>query len=397
MKICHVITRMIVGGAQENTLYTVLGHVAHGHETVLVTGPSMGPEGELLKKRMIPAELRIVTEPNLVRAISPRSDLAAYRSLCQLFESENFDVVHTHSSKAGVLGRLAANRAGVPVIVHTIHGQAFHAYQSWWRNRLYIACERVAARHCHRIFSVAGAMIDQCVASKVAARDKYRTVYSGMELEPFAETPADPDLRHRLGLRDDAFVIGKIARLFELKGYEYLLPAAIKIVEDEPNVQFLVVGDGNMRERFEKNVRDAGLANHFVFTGLVPPADIPRYTALMDVLVHLSLREGLPRSVVQAHAAGKPAIGFDLDGTPEIILDGKTGIVCPPQDVGAVSAAAIALIHDPDGRRRMGAAGREHAFARWDWRQMVDVIEREYTELAQQSRLSESLQNKDSA
>ena len=377
LRICHVITRMIVGGAQENTLLTVRGLIEKGHDTVLLTGPTSGPEGELLAAERVPG-LQLVEEPLLTRALRPWTDMSAYRSLTRYFKAGRFDVVHTHSSKAGVLGRLAARRAGVPLVIHTVHGQAFHPYEAWWRNQLYIVAERVAARSSDRIFAVAQAMIDQCVAARVAPRDKYRVVYSGMEIEHFLAAEPDEALREQLRIPRDALVVGKIARLFELKGHEYLIAAAPAIVSEIPNVRFLLVGDGILRETLGKEIAARGLEEHFIFTGLVPPAEVPRYTALMDVLVHLSLREGLPRTVVQALASGVPAIGFDLDGTPEVVRNGETGFVCPPKNVDAVRDALLRCLRDPELRRTLGQNGREFVRERFSWRRMADTIEAEY-------------------
>ena len=374
---CHVITRMIVGGAQENTLLTVKGHMARGHRSVLVTGPSPGPEGELLANERVPG-LEWILLPQLVRPLHPVADVHAYRWLKDYFRRENFDVVHTHSSKAGFLGRLAARHAGVPLVLHTVHGQAFHPYQSWMKNRLYMAAERWAARHCDRILAVAQAMVDQCVAAHIAPRDKYRVVYSGMDLEPFLTARADPVLRQKLGLPENVPVVGKIARLFELKGHDFLFAAMPHIVDRIPDVHFLLVGDGPLRPRLEARAAAMGLRDRVVFTGLVPPSTIPHYTALMDVLVHLSLREGLPRTVVQALASGIPAVGFALDGTPEVILDGRTGRLCPPESVPDVVAAVVDLLQHPEARERMGHEGRSRVERQFDWRHMADVIEEEY-------------------
>jgi glycosyltransferase involved in cell wall biosynthesis len=172
-----------------------------------------------------------------------------------------------------------------------------------------------------------------------------------------------------------------VARLFELKGHEYLIQAAPAIVKEFPNVRFLFVGDGNLRGELEAEIARLGLGEHFVFAGLVPPSEVCRYTALMDVLVHLSLREGLPRTVVQALASGVPAIGFPLDGTPEVILDGQTGRLCPTGDVDAVCAAVRELLRDPERRRAMGQAGQELVLERFSWRRMGDVLEAEYRRL----------------
>lgn len=372
-----MITRMIVGGAQENTLLTIRGLLERGHHVVLVTGPTRGPEGKLLEQESIPG-LEVVQVPALQRAMNPWKDFLAYRHLRRFMKRNDFDVVHTHSSKAGILGRLAAHAAQVPVIVHTVHGQPFHAYETRWRNWLYIKCERFAARVSTRIFAVAQAMIEQCVQARIAPRHKYRLVYSGMRLEPFLSASADNTLREHLGIPPEAVVVGKIARLFDLKGHDYLIRAAPEIVRACPQAHFLLVGDGTRREELSCWIRRLGLEEHFTFAGLVSPEDIPRYTALMDMLVHFSLREGLPRTVVQALASGVPAVGFNLDGTPEIIRDGETGFLIEPEDVGGIRDAVLALLHDPQRRQCMGRAGRDLVQKRFDWCVMVQEIEKMY-------------------
>lgn len=368
---------MIVGGAQENTLLTIIGHLEKGHEVVLVTGPSPGPEGELLKKRDFP-DFEIVENPHLTRALCPTSDFAAYFSLTRFFKERRFDVVHTHSSKAGVIGRAAATKAQVPFVVHTVHGQAFHRYEKPWKNALYVHAERWAAKRCHKIYAVAQAMIDQCVDAGVAPPEKYMVVRSGMELEPYLEAKPDPVRREKLGIPENALVVGTIARLFPLKGYEYFIPAAAAVAKRCPKAHFLVVGDGVLTDQIKRQVADLGIADKFSFPGLVPPSEIPDHTALMDVLVHLSLREGLPRAIVQALATGKPAVGFDLDGTPEVVLDGETGRLVEPENVDAVIDAVIGLLDNPDEAKRMGENGRRLAKKMFDWRLMADVLDKEY-------------------
>jgi len=368
---------MIMGGAQENTLLTARGHVDRGHRVMLVTGPSPGPEGALLAAESAPG-MTLAEVPALVREINPLQDLRAYVALKRLFARERFDVVHTHSSKAGILGRLAARHAGVPLVLHTVHGQAFHPYQSRWRNALYVRAERWAARHCDRILAVAQAMVDQCVAARVAPAEMYRVVYSGMDIEAFLAARPDPALRRALGIPERAPVVGKIARLFDLKGHSCLLDAAPAIAAAVPEVHFLLVGDGTLREALAQRAAAMGLAQRVVFAGLVPPAQVCRYTALMDVLVHLSLREGLPRAVVQALAAGVPAVAFALDGTPEVVVDGVTGRLCAPGDGPGVATAVIGLLQDASLRRRLGEAGRERVRSQFCWRRMADLIEQEY-------------------
>ena len=385
LRICHVITRMIVGGAQENTLLTIRGHREEGAECELVTGPSPGREGELLKQSVNDG-LKVTVFPELVRELSPLTDLKAYFRLRDYFKAQRFDVVHTHSSKAGIIGRFAAHAAKVPVVVHTVHGQAFHPHEKWYRNALYIFLERLAARVSDRIYAVAQAMVDQCVAAKVAPRERYQVVYSGMETSRFAGARRDPELREKLGIPENARVIVTVARLFPLKGYEFVLPAAEHVIRDYPDTHLLVVGDGPMHDELTAAIAAKNLTANFHFAGLVPPDRVADYLAQGDLLWHLSLREGLPRAVVQALAVGIPAVAFALDGTPEVVLSGETGFAVTPESVEEVVAATERLWNDPELREKMGKKGQELVLERFDWRRMAEILLAEYRRLAELKR-----------
>ncbi len=375
---------MIVGGAQENTLLSLKGHLEHGYECALVTGPTTGPEGRLLDDIKIP-NLKVIVDPNLRREINPISDALAYFSLKKIFKTERFDIVHSHSSKAGVIARIAADHANIPVIVHTVHGPSFHDYQSYWKNHLYIMAEQFAAKYSIRMYTVANAMSAMYLAKEIGGKENYKTVYSGMDLEPFLQSKKCPDLAEKLGIDLNRPVVGKVARLFELKGYDYLLKAALIIVKEIPDVQFLIVGDGVLKDFLHDQVKQMDLTDHFIFAGLVDPKIVHNYIALMDVLVHLSLREGLPRSVVQALACGKPAIGFELDGTPEVIFNDKTGYICNPGDYQQVGNAVVKLLKAPGKIIEIGTYGKDFVKKRWDWKRMVDELENDYEMLLKRS------------
>ena len=380
ISICHVITRMIVGGAQENTLFSCLGQLRAGHRVVLVTGPSPGPEGELLSRISAP-ELEVVVIKDLVRNISPVQDYRAYKALTRYFRQEKFDVVHTHSSKAGLIGRLAAHKAKVPCVVHTVHGQAFHAYEKAWKNFIYKSSERYAARFSDRIYAVAQAMIDQCVEAKIAPQNKYKVVYSGMDIDAFLNSKADPALRKKLNIPPDAPVIGTLARLFELKGYDDIFNGFPQVLKDVPNAHLLVVGDGVLRGELEAAAQANGFADKVHFAGLVSPDKVPDYLAQMNVLWHLSLREGLPRSVVQALACGKPACGYALDGTPEVIFDNVTGCCVPARDLDSIVRRTVELLKDPALAEKQGSAGRELVKTRFDKERMAEILLDEYLDI----------------
>jgi len=381
-KIAHVITRLIVGGAQENTLFTVEGLAQNpDYEVTLISGPELGPEGSLFNGAWRKS-VRVVMANHLRRNLNPARDYLAYRQLYRMFKRERYDLVHTHSSKAGVLARLAAKKAGIRLIVHTIHGLPFHEYQSRIAYRFYVAAEKRAARVTDRIISVADTMTDKAVKAGVAGPEKFVTIYSGMELDTFIESPKLRErTRAELGIKPDELVVGKIARLFNLKGHKYLFEAAPKIVAAVPKVKFLIVGDGILRAGFEQQLEQQGIRNRFIFTGLVPPARIPALIAASDVLVHVSLREGLARVLPQSLAGGKPAVSYNIDGASEVIKDGRTGRLIEPKEINGLGEAIVELLQDERKRSEMGRAGRELVDPIFRHDYMVERIDEVYREL----------------
>ena len=379
MRIAHIITRMILGGAQENTLLTVEGLVRRwGDEVVLITGPALGPEGSLLERAYEGGlDVRLVNQ--LRRAVSPVRDLVAYRSLVRILQEFQPQVVHTHSSKAGILGRAAAARVGVPIVVHTIHGMPFHRYQNLLANRAYLAAERWAARSTRTFITVADAMTQQAVAAGIAPPEKFTTIYSGMEVEPFLNPPRSRDeARRELGYAEDHVVVGKIARLFDLKGHDDVIAAAREVIRRHSNVRFLFVGNGTLRSRLERRIAAAGLSDFFHFTGLVPTDRIPELLAAMDVVVHCSLREGLARVLPQAFLAGKPVVSYDVDGAREVVLPNRTGYLLPPKSIRELTEALVELTGDPALRSRLGQTGRSLFTEQFRHENMVDKIREVY-------------------
>ena len=330
---------------------------------------------------------RVETVDEMRRSILPVKDFRTYHRLTQRFRELNPDVVHTHSSKAGIIGRWAADRAKVPVIVHTIHGLAFTASTSRVVNSVYKQLERSTAPLTTKIVCVADAMRDQSLAAGIGGPDQYVTVYSGMETGQFVNPPVPrAETRKRLGLDDHHVAVGTIARLFHLKGHDDLIDAASGLCKEFRDLRFLWVGDGLLRDAFKERISKLGLTDRFLFTGLVPPERVCEFTAAMDVLVHPSRREGLARALPQGALAGCPVVTYDVDGNREGLTDEKTGFLIPPFDKDKLAQALRVLIADPDLRRSMGDAGRAFALSRFDTRVMVDGLERVYREAAQSVR-----------
>jgi glycosyltransferase involved in cell wall biosynthesis len=382
MRVTHVITRLIIGGAQENTVATVLGLQRYpGLQVNLVAGPTTGPEGSLESAFADRPDLLAIL-PSLVRPVHPWRDLMAWRRLVQMFRAAPPRIVHTHSGKAGVLARLAARRAGVPIILHTIHGPSFGSFQGPLANGVFRAAERRAAKVTTRFISVAEAMTRQYLAAGVGRPGQFTRIFSGFALEPFLAARNDPALRARLGLAPSDFVVGKIARLFKLKGHDDLIAAAPEVLRRHPRTKFLLVGDGSLRPRLEGRVRALGLEKNFIFAGLVPPAQIPDYVGVMDVLAHLSRREGLARALPQAMAAGRPVVAYDCDGANEVCFSGQTGFLIPAGGVAALAERLAQLAGDAALREQLGARGREFAREHFAVETMVEKIHALYQELA---------------
>ena len=389
MKVVHIITRLILGGAQENTLITVEGlQRMPGYEVTLISGPAIGPEGELVKRAQS-NNVRLIIIPEMRRNIFPILDIISFIKIFLHIRQLRPDIVHTHSTKAGIFGRIAARLAGVKTIIHTIHGLPFHPYQPKIANWFYIALEQLAAKVTDKIICVADAMTMQALAVGVGKPEQYTTIYSALELANFR--PSGRNGRQSLGISPDDKVIGVVARLAKLKGHEYLLKIAHQVIREVPNAKLMFVGDGALKERISKEVRDRGLVSRVIFTGLVEPSRIPGLIEAMDVLVHPSLREGLARALPQALALGKPVVSFDIDGAREVVLDGKTGFIIPPPNedneksfLDKLAGKIIYLLKHTAEADKMGQAGQEHIKQNFDSAYMVKRIAQVYRELTSQ-------------
>ncbi len=389
MKIIHIITRLILGGAQENTLITCKMLAERGHDVTLITGPALGPEGELFNHAKGQG-YEILVVDRLRRAINPYNDAVSYLQIKRLLRELRPDVVHTHSAKAGILGRFAGYTLkdkfseNLPAVVHTIHGLAFHPYQSGLLNKFYIAIEKSTAKRTDFFISVADAMTEQATAVGIGTPERYVTAYSAIEEDDFL-TPISQErrieFRRKHGIAENSVVLVSIARLFMLKGHEYIVESAKELSRQFENCVWLFVGDGNLSAQLKEQACRLGLSERIKFAGLLPPREIPLAIQSSDILVHCSLREGLARALPQGMLCGKPAISFDVDGAREVVNE-NTGRLIEPKNVEELIKACAELIEDKGLRERLGRQARQSVKKKFAPDTMVDTIEDVYRRLA---------------
>lgn len=381
VRVLHIITRMILGGAQENTLLSVVGLDAMPEYNVtLLSGVDYGREGELLSKAEETCDLIVVRE--MARSINPFADLAALWAIRRIIKQGRYHIVHTHSSKAGVLGRLAAWLAGTPLVVHTIHGLAFHEYQPRVVNFVWRTAERICVPLTDSIITVCDVMAEKALAAGIGRPEQYRTIYSGMELDWFLNAEFDgAKVRAEFGIPEDAPVVGKIARLFPLKGHDQLMDAAPEIVRRVPNVRFFLIGDGILLEHLQERARGYGILDNFIFAGLIDRGRIPEMISAMDVVVHTSLREGLARVLPQALAMGKPCVSFDIDGAREVVVDDYTGYLVKAFDSVGLADKIARLLENDTLRHTLGSNGRIQVDPNFRTEKMVADIADVYEKL----------------
>jgi glycosyltransferase involved in cell wall biosynthesis len=375
----------VLGGAQENTLITCKLLAERGHDVTLITGPALGHEGDLYNQAKN-QKFRFIILDSLRRQINPIYDVPAYFQIKKLLKELKPDIVHTHSTKAGILGRFAAYKLKTQnsklKTVHTIHGLAFHPYQSQWLNKFYIAVEKAAAKRTDFFISVADAMTNQALAAGIGKTEQFVTAYSAIEEDDFLKPVPDEqkkDFRRKYGIPDDAVVLVTIARLFHLKGHNFIITAAkaLDVLVKSQNVIWLFVGDGILANKYKEQIKAYGLVDRFRFTGLLPPNQIPLVIHSSDILVHCSLREGLARALPQAMLCAKPAISFDVDGAREVV-NRNTGRLIEPKNIRQLTQACAELIEDKDLREKLGKAGREFVKQKFAPETMVDTIEKVY-------------------
>lgn len=377
IRVLHIITRLVLGGAQENTLLTAGGLDRGRYAVTLASGPTIGPEGSL--ENRIPGDIPFERIPDLVRDPHPVKDLVTLARLYRLIRRGRYHIVHTHTTKAGILGRLAAKAAGVPVIVHTPHGHAFHDYLGARGSEALKWVERGLARITDRIICLTPAERDDHVRFRIGPAESFEVIHSGVDLDRFRHARVDPvGFRRALGIPPSGPLVVCVARLVAVKGVEYLLEAVPLVRAAVPGATVVFVGDGVLRPVMERRAAALVPDGAVVFLGL--RSDVPEILQLSDVAVLPSLNEGMGRAAVEALAAGRPVVASRVSGIQDIVVHGETGFLVPPADPRALADAVLRVLATPGLAQTMGARAAQ-SVAAYGIETMIDGIDRLYVQL----------------
>ena len=374
-RVLHLITRLELGGAQQNTLYCTANHDRGLFDVELIAGAG----GQLDDEARAITDARVQIVPWLRHQIDPLRDLEALVRLRSHMAANDIDVVHTHSSKAGILGRLAAHLAGVPFVVHTVHGWSFNDTQSRTRRRAYVEMERLAAGFTNRIVVVSSRNREKGLSMGIGRPDRYEVVHSGIDVDAFRQPETDRRaVRRSLGYGPDQVVVGTVACLKPQKAPLDFVRAAAEAYSRDERLRFFIAGDGPLRPAVEAEITRLGLGGIVQLLGW--RRDVVDLYHAMDVFLLTSIFEGLPRSVLQAMAAGVPVVATDVDGTPEVVRNRQTGLLIPPARPEAAARALLEVVRDAELRDTCIDQAGVLLTRDFEIRQMVRRLDRLYLE-----------------
>ena len=356
IKICQIITRMDWGGSPDILRLLCKYLDPDLYDITLVMGDTRFATSKTRDfLRNFKGDVLVV--PELVRNVNPFKDIPAFFKLKSFLRKGRFHIVHTHTAKAGALGRLAALYANVPVILHTPHGHNFYGYFNPLSSKMIESIERYLARFTDAIIALTELEKKDFVRYKVAPESKMRVIYQGLELDDYTKSVSDKNsLKKLLRIQPEDMVVGVVSRIEPVKGVIYFVQAAKLVLERIPNAKFIIAGEGSQRGELEQKAIELGIKDSVIFAGWRD--DVPEILSILDVLVQPSLNEAVGMSLLEAQAAGVAVVATSVGGIPEVVKDGSTGILVPPGDISKISQAIIALLSDPQRRQSYAQAGR---------------------------------------
>ena len=371
IKLLHVITHLPIGGAQDNTLYTVELLNKDKYDISL----SCNLNGELVSRAKKVKHLKLYDVPNLRREGSIINDIRAFLYLYKLIKKENFTIIHTHSSKAGFLGRIAAMLNKTPIVIHTIHGFAFHDYMNSFKKNIFIYLEKLSAKWTHGLVTVSNLNKKKVVDLGIAPIEKLKNIYSGIDLTLFINEKND-QFRKELNLDSNHLLLGSVGRLSNQKDPITMIEAFCIVIKRFPSAHLTLVGDGELRDEILIKINQLQLNGRVHLTG--NKNDPWKIYHSLDLFIMSSIYEGLGRSITEALSCGVPVVCTSVEGVPEIVRDNETGILVPPKDPGALANGIIKSLNDMDNARAMAEEGRKFVNENFDVKKMLDDIDTLY-------------------
>lgn len=389
VKIAHLIARMGTGGAEENTCYTIQGLDKDKYEIDLIVGDEFGSQYKRIYQK---EKVKIIQISKFIGNLNLWNDINLFINLIKIFYKNRYDIIHTHGTKAGIIGRIAARITGIPIIIHGLHGNALGAFSSKWLNILFLYSERLTGSFTDAHISVSTILSQNYLKQKISKPERYYTVRSGMDLSCFSQDRKSniEAKRKELSIAPDDFAMVNISRLELLKGHSLLLKAFKILVEQEKGkdrdkdrrIILMIIGDGEEKENIYQDIKKLGLEQSVILKGY--RNDIPEILAVTNLLVHTSFREGLPRVMVQAAAAGLPMVAFNVDGIPEIIRDGYNGFLVEPKNINQLVEKIKIYLNKPELLKMHGDNSKKVVKNRWTIEGMVKGTDKIYSKLIEE-------------
>ncbi|MFQ5707897.1 MAG: glycosyltransferase family 4 protein [bacterium] len=375
IRVLHIITNLPVGGAQDNTLITVERLNREKYDVSLICSS----EGHWVRRALQMQDLNLIFVDELTRKIQTLYDMIALWRIYKIIKKGQFTIVHTHSSKPGFIGRIAAKLAGVPIIIHTIHGFPFHDFMSPAVKRFYIYIERFLSKLSDKLITVSTLNLEKAVRLKLAERENFVNVYSGIDFDKF-DVSVDVEAKKReLGILNGEKIVGMVGRFSQQKAPLDFIRAIPEVLKQRNNVRFVLVGDGELKQDMYELAEKLDIDSKIMFMGF--REDVPELLRVLDVFVLTSLWEGLGRSLTEAMYTGRPIVATDVEGVPELVKNGKTGILVQPQDVHSIAQGILELLSDRELSRQLGQAAKQKISDEFDAEHMVTDLEEVYRQV----------------
>lgn len=374
-RVLHLHTRAVVGGSSTNVALTLKGLPKEKFRAELACGSREAQDAFIDSLREGGITFHFI--PHLINRINPVYDCLAFFEMVRLIKNGHYTIIHTHNSKAGILGRLAAKLCGIEIVIHTIHSCEFNYFGTGpLTKKFFILLEKWAAHWTDHFIAISPHIKSEFIRHRIASENKINVILSGIEIEKFHISVDRIEKRKELGIGADRFVVGVVARMEEGKGYEDLLQAAAQILRKRKDIVFLFIGDGPLKRKLEQRAKNDNIQGNVMFAGL--RGDVSQLLKIMDVFCLPSVYEGMGRVVLEAQAAGRAVVAMEVGGIPDIVQENKTAILLMPKDVSALAGVILRLAEDRALREQMGQAAQKFVDERFSSATMVSEIRNLY-------------------